>query len=73
MSEATRKISDLPALLRDARFLRGLDLRTAAEQIGVASSTLMRWEKGTSSPNFDQLDRAAAWLGLEITLTRKPA
>lgn len=64
----SRSIADLPALLRDARFLRGLTLQEAGNEMGVAASTLMRWEKATGSPSVDQLDNAAAWLGLRISL-----
>lgn len=55
-------------MLRDARFLRGMTLQEAGEACNVAASTFMRWEKGVGNPSFDQLDRAASWLGLVITL-----
>lgn len=63
-----RPISALPQMLKDARFLRGLTLKEAGDAMGVAASTLMRWEKGIGNPSFDQLDRAAKWLGLAIDL-----
>lgn len=66
-----RTITDLPRLLADARFMKGLTLAEAGAEIGIVASTLMRWERGLGNPSFDQLDRAALWLGLEITLAPK--
>ena len=65
---ASRPISALQSLLKDARFVRGLTLAEAGEQMGVAASTLMRWERGTSLPSLEQLCRAAQWLGVEVVL-----
>ncbi len=65
-----RDLSSLPALLRDARFLRGLSLREAARQMDVSASTLSRMESTDNgfTPDFASLARVAKWLKLEICL-----
>lgn len=39
-------LGNLPAIVRETRRARGLNLRDAAEQIGVAFSSLGRFERG---------------------------
>jgi transcriptional regulator with XRE-family HTH domain len=48
-------------LLKDGREKAGLAQRDVAERIGVAQSTLGRWEKGEIQPDFEAL-RALAGL-----------
>ncbi len=70
MTNDRRSLSDLPSLLRDARFMRRLSLRDAAKAIDISASTLSRMEDAGNPhvPDFDSLQRVAKWIGLEVCL-----
>lgn len=43
--------------LKAARVNSGLDQKEAAKKLGVATSTLYKWESGKNKPNVKYLDR----------------
>lgn len=45
-ADAIATIEELPTMLRIVRRLRGISLRTAAEEIGISFSTVDRIERG---------------------------
>lgn len=51
--------------LLQTRKYRALNLRDAAEQIGVSAPTLSRIERGASRPDIPTLDALIDWLGLD--------
>ena len=55
-------INDLGKLLRDHRKTRGIGLRTAADEVGVAFNTFARVERG-HIPDIETFSRLARWLG----------
>ncbi len=70
MKNDRRPITEISALLRDARFMQQLSLREAAWRIGISASTLSRIEavENPHVPDFDSLRLAAEWIGLEVCL-----
>ncbi len=65
-----RELSDVPALVRDARFFRGLSLRDAANEMGISAATLSRVEAAPDqhTPDWPTMCAIARWLKLEIVL-----
>ena len=61
-SPKSLNINDLGELLRNQRKRKGVGLRTAAHEIGVAFSTLARVERG-HIPDIETFSRLARWLG----------
>lgn len=61
----------LPHLLRDARRLRGLSVRAAADRCDVPRATWAAWEAGTTTPPVRRLDEALRALGLDLKLTSR--
>lgn len=60
-SELADVIDNLPLLVREARRARGLSQRAAADQIGVAFSTVSRSEAGFDTRGSN-LRRLLLWL-----------
>ena len=56
------RVEDLAKLLRDRRAMKGLGLRSAAEEAGVSFNTLARVEKG-HVPDIETFSRIARWVG----------
>ena len=50
---------DLHHKLRELRVARGMTQETAAEQLGVSSQTVSKWERGLRSPDISLLPRIA--------------
>jgi transcriptional regulator with XRE-family HTH domain len=68
-------MSDTPAAeIRSAREARGWDQAELARLLGVGQQTVSRWERGTTSPRGELLDRLRATLGLDGAATppRRP-
>ena len=57
---------DLGERVRDLRKARGLTLEQAAQQAGMARSTLSKIENAQMSPTFDALKKLAS--GLQISI-----
>jgi predicted transcriptional regulator len=55
--------------LRALREKRGLSQRQLAELVGTTQSAIARLEGGRISPSLPTLDRIAAALGAEVTIT----
>jgi transcriptional regulator with XRE-family HTH domain len=51
--------------LQSTRYQRGLNLRDAAQEIGVSAPTLSRIERGASTPDVPTLNRLIDWLDLD--------
>lgn len=60
-AELAQALDDLPVILRAARRMRGLSLRAAAAEIGVATSTMNRIEDGHQY-HTDGLRAVLRWL-----------
>ena len=56
--------TDLAAILRRAREERGISLRSAAADLGVAPSHLSRIENGEKGPSVDVQRKATSYYGL---------
>ena len=54
------------ALLKELRREKGLTQEQLAEQFGVSSRTVSRWETGRSLPDFDVLIELADYYEVEI-------
>lgn len=54
-------VADLPGIFRLTRNLRGVSLRTAAEQIGTSHNMLSRLETG-HLPNGETIVRILEWI-----------
>lgn len=52
--------------LKAARVNRGLSQKKAAEKIGVAESTLYKWEAGKNKPNAKYLPKIEKVFGIKI-------
>lgn len=61
----------LGAVLKKWRMLSGLEIREAADQIGIASSTLRRVEEGAIPPHGETLIKLLNWL-LEPEMIGEP-
>lgn len=57
---------DLPARVRELRKARAWTLEQAAQEVGLARSTLSKIENGQMSPTYDALKKLA--VGLEISV-----
>ncbi len=57
---------DLGARLRALRKERGWTLEHAAQQVGLARSTLSKIENGQMSPTFDAVRKLASGLGMSV-------
>lgn len=55
--------------IRALREKKGLSQRQLAERIGTTQSAIARLEAGNISPSLPTLDRIAAALGAEVTVT----
>ena len=55
--------------LRALREKKGLSQRQLAELVGTTQSAIARLESGHISPSLPTLDRIAAALGVEVTVT----
>jgi len=56
----------IPDLVRRARRLTGLSQRGLASRLGVAHSTVARWETGACSPDLASFERLATLAGLRL-------
>ncbi len=65
-AEAAPEPLDLPARVRELRKSLGLTLEQAANQAGLARSTLSKIENGQMSPTYEALKKLA--IGLEISV-----
>jgi len=74
-SGATTQVQpiDLAARVRDLRKSRGLTLEQAANQAGLARSTLSKVENGQMSPTYDALKKLALGLGISVPQLFTPA
>ena len=59
--------------LKRERHRRRLNLRDAADQIGLSPATLSRLERGAGRPDLPSLDAVIDWLGLESDAVYKIA
>jgi transcriptional regulator with XRE-family HTH domain len=62
---------DLATILREAREQRGISLRAAAADLGVAPSHLSRIENGEKGPSIEVQQKASDYYGLnpdQVTL-----
>ena len=55
--------------IRRLREARGLSQRELAERVGTTQSAIARLEAGNISPSLPTLDRIAASLGVELTVS----
>jgi DNA-binding XRE family transcriptional regulator len=55
--------------IRALREAKGLSQRELAERVGTTQSAIARLEAGRVSPSLPTLDRVAAALGAEVTIT----
>lgn len=55
--------------IRALREKKGLSQRELAERVGTTQSAIARLEAGNISPSLPTLDKVAAALGAEVTLT----
>jgi transcriptional regulator with XRE-family HTH domain len=62
-AEASERRRQLGRALRDLRDAAGLTSIQLAERVGVAQSTVSRWENGRQLPSPEQIDRWAAATG----------
>jgi transcriptional regulator with XRE-family HTH domain len=53
------------------RWTNKLRLEDVAKEIKVSSSTLSRFEANKNTPQLEQLEAIADWLGMEIILVEK--
>ena len=60
------KQSDTAGMVRRARRIIGLSQRDLARRLGVAHSTIARWETGTTSPDLAQFQRLLTHAGLRL-------
>ena len=58
--------SDAAGMVRRARRATGLSQRDLARRLGVAHSTVARWETGASSPDLTTFHRLASLAGLRL-------
>jgi len=56
--------------MRHARVQCGLSQEKLAQELGVSSRTVVRWEAGTSTPHPNTQDRMAVIFGLEPSASR---
>jgi transcriptional regulator with XRE-family HTH domain len=63
--------AQLGAILTAAR--GGRSRRALAAELGVAGNTLRELELGTANPTLKRVEQVAGDLGIDITLTAKPA
>lgn len=55
-------LEDLPRLVAEARQLRGLTLRAAADRAGVAVSWFWKVERGEGNPGLRVVIRILEWI-----------
>jgi transcriptional regulator with XRE-family HTH domain len=65
-AEARPEPLDLGLRVRDLRKARGLTLEQAANQAGLARSTLSKIENGQMSPTYDALKKLAVGLAISV-------
>lgn len=59
-----------PAAIRKARVAAGLSAAALARLLGVAESTVRRWEAGGRTPSDDTVRRIARALGVGVEVLR---
>jgi transcriptional regulator with XRE-family HTH domain len=63
-------VSNIGNFLRKIRTEHNLSLAKLAEKSGVADTTIMKWEKGESSPNIDKLQKVIGALGYKMQIVK---
>ena len=58
-------------ILRESRINKKMYQTTLAKKMNVSLSTIKRWEKGVTFPNFIQLDKLKKELGFNMMLLMK--
>jgi DNA-binding XRE family transcriptional regulator len=51
----------VPTILRETRRRKALNMLQAGDAIGVAASTIMRWEKGEAEPGIQGIIKILRW------------
>ncbi len=64
---------DLPARVRELRKARAWTLEQAAQEVGLARSTLSKIENGQMSPTYEALKKLALGLGISVPQLFTPA
>jgi ribosome-binding protein aMBF1 (putative translation factor) len=54
-------LAAVPVILRETRRRKGESLRGAADQLGIAASTVMRWERHEQEPSTTDIIRILRW------------
>jgi len=54
-------LAAVPVILRETRRRKGLALREAGDQLGIAASTVMRWERHEQEPSTTDIIRILRW------------
>jgi len=52
--------------LKECRDIRGVSQKALAQTIGVNETTIIRWEKGQTSPTVAQVAKLCSALGCDI-------
>ncbi len=54
-------LAAVPVILRETRRRNGLSMRDAGDRIGVAASTVMRWERQHAEPSTSDIIAILRW------------
>jgi ribosome-binding protein aMBF1 (putative translation factor) len=54
-------LAAVPVILRETRRRKGESLRGAADRLGIAPSTVMRWERHEQEPSTTDIIRILRW------------
>jgi|GEM_PF-3177534 len=59
--ELIELLNAVPTILRETRRRKRMIMAEAGQEIGVAASTIMRWEKGEAEPGIQGIIKILRW------------
>jgi DNA-binding XRE family transcriptional regulator len=54
-------LTAVPTILRETRRRKAMNMAQAGDAVGVAASTIMRWEKGDAEPGIQGIIKILRW------------
>jgi len=55
-------LAAVPVILRETRRRKGQTMKQAGDQLGIAASTVMRWERHEQEPSTGDIIRILRWV-----------